>query len=82
MFYAETNSRTKRREDRRQVRNTLGNSRDDVPNLWVAVRAAWFLDRIVQAASNGSYTLRIDHFGDILTPTEALSEIKEEGYER
>jgi hypothetical protein len=84
MIRAKWGTRTSRREERRQVRNALGISRDEAPNIHNAVYAAKFLDRIVQAASDGRFRLDVvdQERGEVLDFSKALARMREEGYER
>jgi hypothetical protein len=50
-----------RKAARRQVRNLLGTSREDAPEVQQAITAAQHLEKILHDASGGELTLVIEH---------------------
>lgn len=53
MFHERHGSKTRRREDRRAVRNALGTGRDDAPGAEATLRAADSLASILGDATGG-----------------------------
>jgi hypothetical protein len=76
--FAYNGTKTNRRDYRRSVRNALGPSSDPAPNVYGALQAAKNLDWLLKDASADRYRIRIEApNGGILTPTEALADIRQ-----
>lgn len=66
-------SATKRKKERREIRNVLGTSRDDAPSVLGCTRAAIHLNRLIYLASGRRFEIVIkdNKLGQTVEPFQA-----------
>lgn len=75
--FAYEGTKTRRREERRDIRTILGTSSDAAPNVHQALRAAEHLSQLLSLATGGAYRLTItDKRGDSLDPWPTLGRVR------
>jgi hypothetical protein len=77
------NSKTRRREARRSVREALGTSRDPATGPHAAMRALIYLAMLVTDATGGRFGVYVfdTQGGEYVQPSVAMARLREAGFE-